>query len=94
MLASSGYLTPIFSVLSPLISAQSWISERTGIQRLLGSPRDMATLREENMVLRKEVAQLQSEIIALQENWLRLKFSNLIGFCPVTIQTISMWAAT
>ncbi len=28
----------------------------------------MATLREENMVLRNEVAQLQSEIIALQEN--------------------------
>lgn len=70
VLAISGYLTPIFSVsVSPLISAQSWISERyLAFSDFFGSPRDMATLREENMVLRNEVAQLQSEIIALQEN--------------------------
>jgi len=70
VLAISGYLTPIFSVsVSPLISAQSWIFERyLAFSDFFGSPRDMATLREENMVLRNEVAQLQSEIIALQEN--------------------------
>jgi len=70
VLAISGYLTPIFSVsVSPLISAQSWISERyLAFSDFFGSPRDMATLREENRVLRNEVAQLQSEIIALQEN--------------------------
>jgi rod shape-determining protein MreC len=70
VLAISGYLTPIFSVsVSPLISAQSWISERyLAFSDFFGSPRDMATLREENIVLRNEVAQLQSEIIALQEN--------------------------
>ena len=70
VLAISGYLTPIFSVsVSPLISAQSWIYERyLAFSDFFGSPRDMATLREENMVLRNEVAQLQSEIIALQEN--------------------------
>lgn len=70
VMAISGYLTPIFSVsVSPLISAQSWISERyLAFSDFFGSPRDMATLREENMVLRNEVSQLQSEIIALQEN--------------------------
>ena len=70
ILAISGYLTPIFSVsVSPLISAQSWISQRyLAFRDFFGSPRDMATLREENITLRNEVAQLQSEIIALQEN--------------------------
>jgi len=70
ILAISGYLTPLFSVsVSPLISAQSWISERyLAFSDFFGSPRDMATLREENITLRNEVAQLQSEIIALQEN--------------------------
>ncbi len=69
-LAISGYLTPLFSVsVSPLISAQSWISERyLAFRDFFGSPRDMATLREENITLRNEVAQLQSEIISLQEN--------------------------
>ncbi len=70
ILAISGYLTPVFSVsVSPLISAQSWISERyLAFRDFFGSPRDMATLREENITLRNEVAQLQSEIISLQEN--------------------------
>ena len=70
ILAISGYLTPLFSLsFSPLISAQSWISERyLAFSDFFGSPRDMATLREENITLRNEVAQLQSEIISLQEN--------------------------
>jgi len=70
ILAISGYLTPIFSVsVSPLISAQSWISERyLAFSDFFGSPRDMATLQGENFTLRNEVAQLQSEIISLQEN--------------------------
>ena len=70
IMAISGYLTPLFSVsVSPLISAQSWISERyLAFRDFFGSPRDMATLREENITLRNEVAQLQSEIISLQEN--------------------------
>ena len=70
ILAISGYLTPLFSLsVSPLISAQSWISERyLAFSDFFGSPRDMATLREENITLRNEVAQLQSEIISLQEN--------------------------
>lgn len=70
VLSISGYLTPLFSFsVSPLISAQSWMSERyLAFRDFFGSPRDMATLREENASLRGEVAQLQSEIIALQEN--------------------------
>lgn len=70
ILAISGYLTPLFSLsASPLISAQRWISQRyLAFSDFFGSPRDMATLREENNNLRNEVAALQSEIIALQEN--------------------------
>jgi len=77
-------LTPLFSLsVSPLISAQSWISERyLAFSDFFGSPRDMATLREENALLRNEVAQLQSEIIALQENLAQAESSlHLIGFC-------------
>ena len=62
VLSISGYLTPLFSFsVSPLISAQSWMSERyLAFRDFFGSPRDMATLREENASLRGEVAQLQS----------------------------------
>jgi len=69
-LAISGYLTPVFSFsVSPLISAQSWLSQRyLAFSDLFNSPRDMATLRAQNAQLENEVAMLQSEIVALQEN--------------------------
>jgi len=69
-LAISGYLTPVFSFsVSPLISAQSWLSQRyLAFSDFFNSPRDMATLRAQNAQLEKEVAMLQSEIVALQEN--------------------------
>ncbi|MEL7636190.1 MAG: rod shape-determining protein MreC [Anaerolineaceae bacterium] len=69
-LAVSGYLTPFFSFsVSPLISAQSWLSQRyLAFNDFFNSPRDMATLRAQNAQLEIEVAMLQSEIVALQEN--------------------------
>jgi rod shape-determining protein MreC len=69
-LAVSGYLTPVFSFsVNPLISAQSWLSQRyLAFSDFFNSPRDMATLRAENAQLESEVAMLQTEIVALQEN--------------------------
>lgn len=69
-LAISGYLTPVFSFsVSPFISAQSWLSQRyLAFSDFFNSPRDMATLRAENAELSEQVAMLQSEIVALQEN--------------------------
>ncbi len=69
-LAISGYLTPVFSFsVSPLISAQSWLSQRyLAFSDFFNSPRDMATLRAQNAQLENEVAMLKSEIVALQEN--------------------------
>ncbi len=70
LLAVSGYLTPVFSfTFSPLISTQSWLSQRyLAIRDFFTSPRDMASLRERNAQLENEVAQLQSQIVELQEN--------------------------
>jgi len=74
-LAVSGYLTPVFSFsVSPLISAQSWLSQRyLAFSDFFNSPRDMATLRAENAQLKNEAALLQSEIVALQENLAELR---------------------
>lgn len=70
VMAVSGYLTPVFSfIFSPTISTQSWLSQRyVAFRDFFNSPRDMATLRSQNQELQQEVAQLQSEIVALQEN--------------------------
>lgn len=69
VLALSGFLTPLFDLsLSPFISVQSWISERyLALQDFLSSPKDMATLTQQNAQLESEVAQLQSEVVSLQE---------------------------
>ncbi|HHV05840.1 MAG TPA: rod shape-determining protein MreC [Anaerolineaceae bacterium] len=70
IMAMSGYLTPVFSfIFNPVISTQSWLSERyVAFRDFFTSPRDMATLRAQNQALEQEVAQLQSEIVALQES--------------------------
>jgi len=70
MLAISGYLTPIFSFsLTPMISTQSWLAQRySAFSDFFNSPRDMAELRFRNAQLENEVAQLQSQVVALQEN--------------------------
>jgi len=70
IMAMSAYLTPVFSfIFNPVISTQSWLSERyVAFRDFFTSPRDMATLRAQNQALEQEVAQLQSEIVALQES--------------------------
>jgi len=69
-LAVSGFPTPIFNLsVSPLIGAQSWLSQRyLAIRDFFTSPRDMATLRTQNAQLENEVSLLQSKIVQLQES--------------------------
>lgn len=70
LLAVSGFLTPVFSLsLDPLISTQSWLSQRyIAFRDFFTSPRDMASLQAQNAQLENEVAQLQSQVVNLQEN--------------------------
>lgn len=69
VLAFSGYLTPLSRVaLSPLISAQTWVSGRVeAIQLYLTSPRDAAQLTQRNTELEAELAHLRTQIIELQQ---------------------------
>ncbi|MGD0707673.1 MAG: rod shape-determining protein MreC [Anaerolineaceae bacterium] len=68
-LALAGYLRPVIGVVSsPVVSVQRWISLRyVAIYDFLTSPRDVASLRTENSQLTDEVAQLQTQIITLQQ---------------------------
>ncbi len=69
VLAFSGYLTPVSRViLSPLVSAQTWVSTRfMALQAYLTEPREVAELRQRNVELEAEVAQLRTQIIELQQ---------------------------
>jgi rod shape-determining protein MreC len=69
ILAVGGYLTPLSRIaLSPLIAAQTWISERfQAVQTLVTSPRDVTVLMQRNAELESEVANLQTQIIDLQQ---------------------------
>ncbi len=68
-LAFAGYLTPVSRlILSPLVSAQSWVSTRfQALQSYLTEPRDVAELRQRNVELEAEVAHLRTQIIELQQ---------------------------
>ena len=67
-LALGGFLSPLSKiVLSPLVSAQTWLSTRfQALQDFIGSPSDIASLRQRNAELEAEVARLQTQIIELQ----------------------------
>lgn len=69
LLALAGYLQPVIGAASsPLVSLQRYIATRTqAIIEFLTVPRDMATLRSQNAALEDEVAQLQAQVIALQQ---------------------------
>jgi rod shape-determining protein MreC len=69
VLALGGYLTPISRiVLTPLVVAQTWISNRfLAVQTLVTSPRDITVLTQRNVELEAEVAELQTQIIELQQ---------------------------
>ncbi|MCJ7700714.1 MAG: rod shape-determining protein MreC [Anaerolineales bacterium] len=69
ILALGGYLTPLSRlVLTPLVTAQTWISNRfLAVQDLVTSPRDITVLTQRNTDLEAEVANLQTQIIELQQ---------------------------
>ncbi len=68
-LALGGYLTSFSrTILSPFISAQSWIYSRyQAAQEFIRAPQDMAHLQQRNSQLEAQVAQLQAQIIELQQ---------------------------
>lgn len=68
-LALGGYLTPISRyILSPLVSAQSWLSSRyQAIENYFNAPQDLTRLQQRNAELEAEVSRLQSEIIGLKQ---------------------------
>lgn len=69
VLAFAGYLTPLSRlILSPLVSAQSWVSSRfQALQAYFSEPHDVAVLRQRNAELEAEVAHLRTQIIELQQ---------------------------
>ena len=83
ILAVSGYLTPLAQlVLSPVVSAQTWLSERyMAVQSILSTPRDVAELSQRNVALEAEVSSLESQIIELQQQLTEYQIlSSLLDF--------------
>ena len=68
-LALSGYLSPVFGVASsPFVQIQSWISSRyMALYEFVTVPREMEQLQARNMELESEIANLQTQIIELQQ---------------------------
>jgi len=69
LLSEGGILQPVEDlILRPISSIQGWVAVRfSAIRDLINSPTDLAELRARNTELELEVAQLQQEIIGLQE---------------------------
>jgi rod shape-determining protein MreC len=69
ILALGGYFNPVTSWFTRLtVDAQAWISTRyLAVTEFLTVPRDVATLRQRNTELEAEVAQLQGQVIDLQQ---------------------------
>ena len=83
ILALSGFLTPLSRVvLSPLVSVQAWISSRfQALQSLVSSPRDVTVLAQRNAELEAEVANMQTQIIELQQQLTEYQIlSSLLDF--------------
>jgi len=68
-LALGGYFSSASNVFTDtLINVQSWFSSRfITIQDFFTSPRDIASLRQQNANLQNEVADLQAQVIQLQQ---------------------------
>lgn len=77
-LAFGGYLTPVTRiVLTPVISAQAWLSTRfQAVQALISAPQDVTRLRQRNIELEAEVSRLQSQVIELEQ---RLTETNILS---------------
>ena len=69
LLALSGYLSVIIGkAASPLVSMQSWISNRyQAVYDFFTVPRDVYTLRQQNTLLENQVSQLQTQVLELQQ---------------------------
>lgn len=83
ILAVSGYLAPVTQlVLSPIVSAQTWLSERfMAVQSLLSTPREITELTQRNAELEVEVASLETQIIELQQQLTEYQIlSSLLDF--------------
>jgi rod shape-determining protein MreC len=83
ILAVSGYLTPLARVaLSPVIGAQSWLSERfLAVQSILSTPREITELMQRNAELEAEVSSLEAQIIELQQQLTEYQIlSSLLDF--------------
>ncbi len=68
-MAISGFLRPVLGVvMDPFVSAQRWLSERfMAVYDFFTLPRNVTELIQRNNELENEVANLQSQIIQLQE---------------------------
>lgn len=68
-LAFGGYFSSASNIFSgSLISLQSWFASRfVAVQDFLTAPRDMASLRQRNLELEADVAELQTQVIQLQQ---------------------------
>jgi rod shape-determining protein MreC len=83
ILAVSGYLAPVTQlVLSPIVSAQTWLSERfMAVQSLLSTPREVTELAQRNAELEVEVSSLETQIIELQQQLTEYQIlSSLLDF--------------
>ncbi len=68
-LALGGYLTPLTRLSAlPFLTAQEWLATRyAALRDYLTAPQDIAALRQRNQELEAEVARLQTEVVALQQ---------------------------
>ncbi|PKN97767.1 MAG: rod shape-determining protein MreC [Chloroflexi bacterium HGW-Chloroflexi-5] len=68
-LSLSGLLNQIVgTVIDPMVAVQGWFASRTqAIVEFFTMPRDVATLRQENILLQDQVSQLQSELLAARQ---------------------------
>jgi rod shape-determining protein MreC len=68
-MALGGFLNPVLDVvLNPILGAQEWLTSRyQAWQDLVNSPADLVLLRQRNSELEAEVANLQTQVIALQQ---------------------------
>jgi rod shape-determining protein MreC len=68
-LSLSGLLNQIVgTVIDPMVAVQGWFASRTqAIVEFFTIPRDVATLRQENLLLQDQVSQLQSELLAARQ---------------------------
>lgn len=69
VLSLSGYMAEVLgTATNPLVSLQSWLSTRyVALYEFFTAPRDVMSLRQENAELTNAVAQLQKQVIELEE---------------------------